>query len=101
MSDKREPQTLSPSDKKLSKKTAISWTGGKDCNLALLSAWRDERFDVVCLLVFRPEEADFMAHPLPLMEEQARCLGLPLHHIVLKNIQILQRRICQGHDTSS
>jgi diphthamide synthase (EF-2-diphthine--ammonia ligase) len=84
MSDKREPQTLSPSDKKLSKKTAISWTGGKDCNLALLSAWRDERFDVVCLLVVQPEEADFMAHPLPLMEEQARCLGLPLHHIVLK-----------------
>ena len=96
MSDKREPQTLSPSDKKLSKITATSWTGGKDRNLALLSAWRDERFDVVCLLVFRPEEADFMAHPIPLMEEQDRCLGLPLHHIVLKKFKSYKDEYVKG-----
>lgn len=77
---KREQQSLSPS----SKNTAISFTGGKDCNLALLHAWRDERFNVKSLIVFRPEEAEFKAHPLRLMEEQAECLGLPLHHVIIK-----------------
>ena len=63
--------------------TAVCWTGGKDCNLALLAAWRDPSLNVVVLVVFRPEDAQFKAHPLRLMEEQADCLGLPLRHIII------------------
>uniref|UniRef100_A0A0G4HZF7 Diphthine--ammonia ligase n=1 Tax=Chromera velia CCMP2878 TaxID=1169474 RepID=A0A0G4HZF7_9ALVE len=62
---------------------AVSWTGGKDCNLALLSAWRDPSLHVVALVVFRPEDAQFRAHPLKVMEAQATSLGLPLLHVVI------------------
>ena len=44
--------------------TAISWTGGKDCNLALLKAWRDPSLRVTMLVVFRPENAVFRCGPL-------------------------------------
>lgn len=66
-----------------SRPTAISWTGGKDCNLALLVAWRDPRFCVTSLVVFRPEDATFRAHPLAFAELQAESLGLPLHHVII------------------
>mmetsp|Transcript_3937 Transcript_3937/g.8685 ORF Transcript_3937/g.8685 Transcript_3937/m.8685 type:complete len:273 (+) Transcript_3937:156-974(+) len=58
--------------------TAISWTGGKDCNLALLYAKRDPTLDVRYLLCFRLEDKAFRAHPIPFMEEQADAIGLPL-----------------------
>jgi uncharacterized protein (TIGR00290 family) len=59
--------------------TAISWTGGKDCNLALLMAIRDPTLDVRYLLCFRPEgKASFRAHPLPFMQAQADSVGLEL-----------------------
>ena len=45
--------------------TAISWTGGKDCNLALLRSWRDGNFDVRYLLVFRLCTKPFQAHVSP------------------------------------
>ena len=61
----------------------MSWTGGKDCNLALLAAWRDASLRVAALVVFRPEGAVFRAHPLCLMEAQAASLGLPLVHVVI------------------
>ena len=32
--------------------TAVSWTGGKDCNLALLDAWRNPQLHVTSLVVF-------------------------------------------------
>mmetsp|Transcript_14432 Transcript_14432/g.22267 ORF Transcript_14432/g.22267 Transcript_14432/m.22267 type:complete len:259 (+) Transcript_14432:154-930(+) len=58
--------------------TAISWTGGKDCNLALLYAERDPSLDVRYLVVFRISEKAFHAHPIPLMRQQAKSLGLEL-----------------------
>lgn len=61
---------------------AVSWTGGKDCNLALLKAWRNPSLRVTCLVVFMPLEARFRAHPLTLMEAQSKSLSLPLHRIV-------------------
>ena len=61
--------------------TAVSWTGGKDCNLALLKAWRNPALRVTCLVVFCPEEARFRAHPLQVMELQAKSLSLPLRCI--------------------
>lgn len=63
--------------------TAISWTGGKDCNLALLHSKRDPALDVRYLIVFRPEDKPFKSHPLPMMEAQADSLGLELLHVVI------------------
>ena len=56
---------------------AVSWTGGKDCNLALLMAERDPTLDVRYLVVFRIGKA-FQAHPIYLMKQQAKSLGLEL-----------------------
>ena len=64
------------------KNAAVSWTGGKDCNLALLKAWRIPSLRVTCLVVFCPHDARFRAHPLQLMEAQAKALSLPLHRVV-------------------
>ena len=61
--------------------TAISWTGGKDSNLALLLAALDLRFDVAALVVFRPQNAAFRAHPLSFMHAQAASLALPLYEV--------------------
>lgn len=87
----REEQTLSPA----ATKTAVSWTGGKDCNLALLHAWRNPTLNVVALVVFKQSKRNasnnddddkdedddydgFHAHPIPLMKAQACSLGLDL-----------------------
>eukprot|EP00569_Conticribra_weissflogii_P019747 CAMPEP_0171426912 /NCGR_PEP_ID=MMETSP0881-20121228/4282_1 /TAXON_ID=67004 /ORGANISM="Thalassiosira weissflogii, Strain CCMP1336" /LENGTH=284 /DNA_ID=CAMNT_0011946497 /DNA_START=11 /DNA_END=865 /DNA_ORIENTATION=- len=67
-----QPQRPNPSI------TAISWTGGKDCNLSLLHAHRDPSLDVRYLVVFRVNEKSFLAHPIPFMEAQAKSLGLEL-----------------------
>mmetsp|Transcript_20554 Transcript_20554/g.58970 ORF Transcript_20554/g.58970 Transcript_20554/m.58970 type:complete len:272 (+) Transcript_20554:132-947(+) len=76
----KEAQSISPSGD--AEATAISWTGGKDCNLALLSAWRDPTLNVTTLVVFAPKSGDggsgFHAHPIRLMEAQAEALGLAL-----------------------
>lgn len=58
--------------------TAISWTGGKDCNLALLRASRDPTLSVRYLVVFCLSNKAFKAHPVPFMREQARSLNLEL-----------------------
>ncbi|VEU42273.1 unnamed protein product [Pseudo-nitzschia multistriata] len=69
-------------------KCCISWTGGKDCNLALLECWRDPSLNVTDLVVFRPESrADFEAHPMELMKAQADSLGLALRVMVLSASQ--------------
>jgi len=74
-----EPQALADG----AARTVISWTGGKDCNLALLAAWRDPSLEVAALVVFRPQDATFRAHPIQLMEAQAASLGLELVHVVI------------------
>ena len=62
----------------------ISWTGGKDCNLALLKCWRDPSLDVTDLVVFQPEgKPDFEAHPKTIMQAQADALGLTLRFLML------------------
>ena len=64
-------------------RAVISWTGGKDSSLALRLCQLDPRFHVVALVVFRPEPADFKAHPLEVMRCQAEALGLPLHEAII------------------
>mmetsp|Transcript_13369 Transcript_13369/g.35943 ORF Transcript_13369/g.35943 Transcript_13369/m.35943 type:complete len:284 (-) Transcript_13369:948-1799(-) len=72
----RERQNLRPGG--ATRRAAVSWTGGKDCHLSLLQAWRNEELEVVTLVVFRPRDADFKAHPIALMHAQAAALSLPL-----------------------
>jgi len=74
-----EQQQLSPK----APITAISWTGGKDCNLCLLMAWRNPEFNVQYLLTFRPENKPFRAHPIPFMEAQAAAIGLELIYVII------------------
>ncbi|EED88728.1 predicted protein [Thalassiosira pseudonana CCMP1335] len=63
--------------------TAISWTGGKDCNLALLYAHHNPSLDVRYLITFRPEGKPFRAHPLKFMEAQSESLCLELLHCII------------------
>jgi diphthine-ammonia ligase len=61
---------------------AVLWTGGKDCSLALHEA-RAAGLDVRALVTFTPREPDFLAHPLPVLEAQARAAGLPHQRLVI------------------
>ena len=62
---------------------AISWTGGKDCNLTLLYAHRNPDLHVKYLITFRPANKPFRAHPIPLMKFQAKSLGLELIFVTI------------------
>jgi diphthine-ammonia ligase len=57
-------------------RAAVLWTGGKDSVLALYEA-RLAGFTIVNLVTFIPEGADFLAHPLFMMEAQSQALSLP------------------------
>jgi diphthamide synthase (EF-2-diphthine--ammonia ligase) len=61
-------------------RAAVLWTGGKDSALALDEA-RRAGIPVAALVTFGPPGAAFRAHPIPVMEAQARSLGLP-HRMV-------------------
>jgi diphthine-ammonia ligase len=63
------------------KRAVISWTGGKDCALALYEA-KEKGYAIVALVTFVPKEPHFLAHPLSLMSSQAQALGLP--HVLLE-----------------
>jgi uncharacterized protein (TIGR00290 family) len=60
-------------------RTAISWTGGKDSNLALHEA-EGLGSAIDCLVTFAPGQESLLAHPLGLMALQAQALGLP-HYV--------------------
>ena len=62
--------------KKVPPRAAVLWTGGKDSALALYEA-RLSGFTIVDLVTFIPDGADFLAHPLFIMEAQAQALNLP------------------------
>jgi uncharacterized protein (TIGR00290 family) len=62
-------QTISP-------RAAVLWTGGKDSALALYEA-RLSGFTIVNLVTFIPDGADFLAHPLLIMDAQSQALNLP------------------------
>jgi diphthine-ammonia ligase len=61
-----------------SRHTAVLWTGGKDSCLALYEASR-RGYEIDRLVTFVPSEGRFRAHPLKVMQFQARALGLPHH----------------------
>lgn len=61
---------------------ALLWTGGKDGALALHEA-RAAGVLVTQLITFTPEEPCFRAHPLSLIDAQARALRVPHRCIVI------------------
>jgi diphthine-ammonia ligase len=69
-----ELQAIGPSQET----AVVAWTGGKDCNLALLRAWRDPSLRVAALVCFHAKGSTFRAHPIALMKAQAESLNLPL-----------------------
>ncbi|KAK3809554.1 MAG: hypothetical protein J3Q66DRAFT_354234 [Benniella sp.] len=64
-----------------SKRAAISFTGGKDCTLALCLT--KETHDVVLLVTFVPKNfTSFKAHSLELIKLQAKALDIP--HVLVE-----------------
>lgn len=64
----------------------LSWSGGKDCALALFHLQRSPRYDVVGLQTTVTDEYDRSSiHGIrrPLLRTQATLLGLGLHEVVL------------------
>ena len=64
----------------------ISWSGGKDCNLALYEVLQAGSHKIEALVTTEIEDAERMiSHGvhMTLMEEQARCLGLPLERVLM------------------
>ena len=54
---------------------ALYWSGGKDCTLALLNA-KEHGIKVKYLITFVGEDVQFLCHPLPIIRQQGRALGL-------------------------
>lgn len=54
---------------------AVSFTGGKDCCLALHRVV-DEGFHVAVLVTFAPPDKPFRAHPMSIIKQQAQALGI-------------------------
>jgi diphthine-ammonia ligase len=58
-------------------KVAISWSGGMESTLACHRLLK-QGYDVAYLVVFVAETWPAFCHPLPIMELQAKALGIPL-----------------------
>lgn len=59
-----------------SKNAAVLWTGGKDCALAYYKGL-EEGYKITHLVTFTPENPNFVAHSLHLMDQQVNAIGLP------------------------
>ena len=62
------------------KNAAVLWTGGKDCALAFFKAQK-KGYNITHLVTFTPENPDFKAHNLTLIQQQVETIGLP--HLLL------------------
>lgn len=58
--------------------TAVLWTGGKDCALAMQRAMQ-QGCEITRIVTFVPPDARFLAHPLPVMQAQVDAIGRPWH----------------------
>ena len=64
-------------------KIAISWSGGMESALACHKVFK-EGHDVAYLVVFVTKTWPLFCHPLPIMELQAKALGIPLLKLGVK-----------------
>lgn len=68
----------------------MSWSGGKDSSLALHYLLRDARYEVVCLMTTVDDQQDsssIHSIPVPLLQEQAACIGLPLELVRIPAVE--------------
>jgi diphthine-ammonia ligase len=59
-------------------KVAVSWSGGMESALSLHKVLKEERYDVKYLVAFVAETWPANCHPVPVMELQAKSIGIPL-----------------------
>ena len=64
-------------------KIAVSWSGGMESSLACHKVMK-EGHDVAYLVVFVAKTWPSFCHPLPIMELQAKALGIPLLKLEVK-----------------
>ena len=64
-------------------KVAVSWSGGMESTLACHKVI-EQGYDVAYLVVFVAETWPAFCHPLPIMELQAKALGIPLLKLEVK-----------------
>ena len=64
-------------------KVAVSWSGGMESTLACHKVI-EQGHDVAYLVVFVAETWPAFCHPLPIMELQAKALGIPLLKLAVK-----------------
>jgi len=64
-------------------KIAVSWSGGMESALACHKVLK-EGYDVAYLVVFVAETWPLFCHPIPIMELQAKALGIPLLKLGVK-----------------
>jgi uncharacterized protein (TIGR00290 family) len=70
----------------MQEKIMVSWSGGKDSTLALYELQRTNKYDIYALMTTLAggyERVSMHGVRKTLLEEQARCLGYPLHQIIL------------------
>jgi len=63
-------------------RASVLWTGGKDSAMAFYKA-RLSGYEIVNLLTFVPGNADFLAHPIPFMKDQAKAIGVTHYEAVI------------------
>ena len=67
-------------------KIILSWSGGKDCAMALYQLLRSEKYQVTSLLTVLTEGYDRISmHGVPgaLLQQQAKSIGLPLEKVYI------------------
>jgi len=67
-------------------KVLFSWSGGKDCAIALYEILKGKKYEIVSLLTTITEDYDRVSlHGVPriLVEQQAKSLGLPIEEVFI------------------
>lgn len=68
-------------------KIVLSWSGGKDCSLALYYLLNNKNYEVVALLTSVTKDYDRISMhgvSVKLLKQQAKVLNLPVHKIVIR-----------------
>jgi diphthine-ammonia ligase len=79
-------ETTTTTVKGKKRRAAISWTGGKDCHLALQRCV-DAGIDVVCGAVFFAPGKEFNAHRLEWQQIQGKAIGIPIIQCPLMELE--------------
>jgi diphthamide synthase (EF-2-diphthine--ammonia ligase) len=72
----------------MAEKVIVSWSGGKDCTLALYEIRMSGKYEIVALLTTVTEDYDKISmHGVRrvLLKQQAESIGLPLKEVFISN----------------